>query len=133
VPQVEQDALWSLMGKDEPQVLQQAMSNPLRDGHPRHVADDEEGEEGGDGDGGSGSGSGSGGSGDGGQEDQTGNGGSNEESNGDKADRKLLEEQLAGMQQQLEEQGRLLRALCERLAAAPDAPQEQGQREEGDA
>ena len=54
--QVQQDALWSRMGKAEPERLQPASSSPLENGHPRAA-------NGGEGDGGEGNGGGEGGSG----------------------------------------------------------------------
>ncbi|KAL4440087.1 hypothetical protein ABPG75_003088 [Micractinium tetrahymenae] len=112
---VEQDALWSLMGRDEPEVLQERGSTPLKEGHPRHLAgrddtvddeDDEDEEEQGKGhdkQGGSGSG------------DGKGKQGAEAGPAGGRGHEERLVGQVAALQRQLEEQGRLLRALADRL------------------
>ncbi|KAL4438685.1 hypothetical protein ABPG77_006289 [Micractinium sp. CCAP 211/92] len=115
---VEQDALWSLMGRDEPEVLQERGSTPLKEGHPRHITGrddtvDEEGEEG----------------------DGTGNGddtskikagkdtgmpgASPSHAGGDQGQQPALIGMVAALQRQVEEQGHLLRTLADRLETAP--------------
>jgi hypothetical protein len=101
---VEQDALWSLMGRDEPQALQSVTSNPLTNGHPRHTGSADLQEQG------------SGGEGDGGQEEggQGEGGGEGREQAGPVAP--SLQKQMAAMQRQMERQERLLQRMCAQLA-----------------
>jgi hypothetical protein len=117
--QVEQDALWTMMGKDEPHVLQAVGSNPLTHSHPRFVngSDGEQEEE----EAGSG------------QEEQAPEvpekeegpkqaaraGGRGLQAGDGNAE---LKEQLAAVQAQLLEQGQLLRAMAAQLGTAAAAP-----------
>ena len=115
--QVEQDALWTMMGKDEPHVLQAVGSNPLTHSHPRFVnGSDGEQEEAGSG-----------------QEEQAPEvpekeegpmqavraGGRGLQAGDGTAE---LKEQLVAVQAQLEEQGQLLRAMAAQLGTAAAAP-----------
>ncbi|PSC73953.1 WD-40 repeat [Micractinium conductrix] len=120
---VQQDALWSRMGKAEPERLQPASSSPLENGHPRAA-------NGGEGDGGEGNGGGEGGSGGAGGEgkedapveDAAGVSpfaSQHEDGQGQVSAR------LAVMEAQLEEQGRLLRALLAAAGPCPPSPDEQ--------
>ena len=123
--QVEQDALWTMMGKDEPQVLQAVGSNPLTHSHPRFVNGSEgepEGEGEGEGEGGlevkakepEGPGEGEAGQ----RQGARGSGAGSGVWQGAEAAAVTageLREQLAAVQRQLEEQGQLLRAVAARL------------------
>ncbi|PRW33312.1 transient receptor potential channel [Chlorella sorokiniana] len=114
---LDRDELWTRMGRDEPQVLQKAESHPLKEGHPRHVnGDSEEGED----EAGSGEGNGTGGGGGKGKEGRAeaeGPAGPSGAASGSASGaRGGLEQRMAAMQAQLEEQGRLLREMAARLA-----------------
>lgn len=115
---VEQDALWSLMGRDEPEVLQEPGSTPLKEGHPRHIAGrddtvDDEGEEANGNAQSEGPGKGAGGNGKGVQ------GADPADTSGGQGQQQALVGQVEALRQQLEEQGRLLRALADHLDVAP--------------
>lgn len=111
---MEQDALWSLMGRDEPQALQSVTSNPLTNGHPRHTGSADLQEQG------------SGGEGDGGQEEggQGEGGGEGREQAGPVAP--SLQKQMAAMQRQMERQERLLQRMCAQLALPQGAGSARG-------
>lgn len=100
---MEQDQLWAQSGVDEPTMLQHNNS-PLTDGHPRHVqgGGGEESERG--------------------EESQAGGAGSGGGvSSGDSGGAAGHGERLEALQRQLEEQGRLLRTLCDQLEARQSA------------
>jgi len=89
---------------------------PPQEGHPRHAnGDSEEGED----DGNGGNGNGNGGGGGGGSKGKEGRAEAPAGPSGAASGAQQgLQQQVAAMQAQLEEQGRLLRELCARLAPA---------------